>query len=76
MRLWFDCSHKNTTFPITLPDHARKVSATINGSAHRTYIACLDCGREIPYSWELMKPLPRRHVALKAGVPGQIPTAA
>lgn len=56
MRIWFDCSHKKTTFPITLPDRARKVH--LAADSHRTYITCLDCGKEIPYSWEMMKVIP------------------
>lgn len=64
MNLWFLCSHKRTTFPITLPERARKV-APARAAAPHTYMTCLDCGKEIPYSWEQMKVLPRRQQLLK-----------
>jgi hypothetical protein len=46
----FGCSHKRTTFPITLrsplsPGAARKA----------TYVVCLDCGREFDYHWKAMQ---------------------
>jgi len=37
----FGCTHRKTTFPMTIKAH--------------TYIACLDCGKELPYNWENMK---------------------
>jgi hypothetical protein len=39
------CSHKRTTFPLTEAHTARK----------RTYVTCLDCGREFDYNWKQMK---------------------
>ena len=39
----FGCSHKRTTFPLTL-----------NGNRKRTYVACLECGKEFNYNWEEM----------------------
>ena len=39
----FGCRHKRTAFPIT------------NRKQKRTYIVCLECGREIPFSWEEMR---------------------
>ncbi len=44
--LWsffFGCFHVRTTWPMK-----------IDG---RTYVACLKCGSEIPYSWETMRTL-------------------
>jgi hypothetical protein len=38
----FDCTHPNTTWPRRNP----------TGSV---YIACLDCGKELPYSLERMR---------------------
>ena len=35
------CSHKRTTFPMKIKD--------------RTYICCLECGKEFEYSWEEMR---------------------
>lgn len=43
--LLFGCSHKRTTFPMSAHKH--------HGT--RTYIVCLDCGKEIPYDWENMR---------------------
>ncbi len=48
------CSHRRVTFPMT-PKR--------NGAA-RTYVVCLDCGREFSYNWAEMRaeePVP--HVA-------------
>jgi hypothetical protein len=39
------CLHRNQTRPFTLND--------------RCYTVCLDCGRELPYSWHAMRPLNR-----------------
>ena len=40
----FGCSHRRTTFPLT-PGRG--------GS--RTYVACLDCGKEFAYDWAAMR---------------------
>ena len=50
MGLWFGCFHKNTTFPITRPRTVREP-----GRMADTYIVCLDCGYEMPYSWNEMR---------------------
>ena len=55
MGLWFGCAHKNTTFPITRP---RKVKEA--GRVADTYIVCLDCGHEMPYSWNEMRVVKER----------------
>jgi hypothetical protein len=51
------CGHRRTTFPLT----------PVRGGA-RTYIVCLDCGREFAYDWANMRvgqPVaPRKPVAL------------
>lgn len=41
LRLLFGCRHKRFTFPQT------------HGGV--THVACLDCGRELPYSWKEMR---------------------
>jgi len=41
MNALFGCSHRRTTFPLT--------------SARRTYVACLDCGKEFAYDWAAMR---------------------
>lgn len=52
----FGCSHKNYSFPIT----AKKGSSNHSHAASvtGTYVVCLDCGKEFPYDWNLMKILP------------------
>ncbi len=48
----FGCWHKNYTFPITTKaGQRRSEAAAVTG----TYVVCLDCGKEFPYSWEEMK---------------------
>jgi hypothetical protein len=47
------CSHRHSTFPMTLP-----VSVRPNGghAAHaETYVVCVDCGRHLPYDWTTMQ---------------------
>jgi hypothetical protein len=38
----FGCSHRRTTFPITLVRQ------------RGPYVVCLDCGKEFHYSWKTM----------------------
>ncbi len=58
MSVWMDylfgCAHRKTSFPIT---HRRETVAGRQqpGVPQATYIVCLDCGKEFPYSWEKMK---------------------
>ena len=47
--LLFGCSHKNYSFPITL--RASRGGA----AAARTYVVCLDCGKEFAYDWNQMR---------------------
>jgi len=69
MGLWFRCSHKNTTFPIT---RQRRVKDA--GRMADTYIVCLECGFEMPYSWNEMRVYKERR---KARVrPVQLPKEA
>jgi hypothetical protein len=53
----FGCSHERTTFPIT--------PGRMNG-ASRTYVACLECGKEFAYDWKEMR----------IGQPVKVPVAA
>jgi hypothetical protein len=46
VEMFFGCSHKRTTFPIT-PGRA-----VARGG---TYVACLDCGKEFAYDWKTMQ---------------------
>lgn len=49
---FFGCVHRRTTFPIT-PNRAR--TPRKQASQFETYVVCLDCGKEFPYSWEEMR---------------------
>jgi hypothetical protein len=48
----FGCRHSRYSFPVTVR-HARRrpAAAALTG----TYVACLDCGKELPYDWQEMK---------------------
>ncbi len=48
----FGCSHKHSSFPITVRGKLRRSEAA---SVTGTYIVCLDCGKEFPYDWAAMK---------------------
>ena len=50
MRIWFGCSHKQTTFPISRPAKERQLGRLADSS-----IVCLECGREMPYRWSEMR---------------------
>jgi hypothetical protein len=56
--VFFGCAHHRTTFPLT-PGRA-------NGTA-RTYVVCLDCGKEFAYNWANMQ--------IGEPVPGRVPAA-
>jgi hypothetical protein len=72
MGIWFGCSHKNSTFPITRPRKVREARRRAD-----TYIVCLDCGYEMPYSWNEMRAYKeRRRGRPGAGVPEQQPDEA
>jgi predicted transcriptional regulator len=49
----FGCAHQHCTFPIT----AKKLGAALpeDKTSGKTYIVCLDCGKEFPYDWQQMK---------------------
>ncbi len=44
------CSHVKMSFPITVGGKNRKAEAL-----PKTYVVCLSCGKEIPYSWNEMR---------------------
>jgi hypothetical protein len=48
----FGCSHKRSSFPITVRGKLRRSPAA---SVTGTYVVCLDCGQEFPYDWNQMK---------------------
>ena len=41
----FACKHRNYSWPLS----------RINGQRVRTYVACLDCGKELLYDWDKMQ---------------------
>ncbi len=41
----FGCSHIRYSWPLS----------RVSGQRVGTYVACLDCGKELPYSWEQMR---------------------
>jgi hypothetical protein len=48
----FGCSHRRTSFPITLRDP----SAGRRGKrSEETYVVCLDCGKHFAYDWAEMR---------------------
>lgn len=49
LEFFFGCVHRNQTRPFTLKKAC--------------YTVCLDCGRELPYSWAAMRPLRRSECA-------------
>ena len=54
----FGCWHRHCSFPITLRVRPQSSFPT------RTYIVCLDCGKQLPYDWnemKLLKPSTERH---------------
>ena len=60
--LWdvlFGCSHRRTTFPIT-PRWRNGVPGRAADMRSETYIVCLECGKQFPYSWEQMRVLASR----------------
>ena len=46
----FSCSNRRTTFPLT----PGRRGATLAGGA-RTYVVCLECGKEFAYDWAAMR---------------------
>ena len=48
---FFGCFHHRYSFPITLKKGRKSAAALVTG----TYVVCLDCGKELPYDWKLMK---------------------
>lgn len=50
------CSHKNYSFPMSFnATHHDALAST------KTYVVCLECGREFPYDWEQMQVMDGKH---------------
>ena len=55
LQVFFGCAHRKTTFPLTPIRRNRRVGPAAAESKTQTYIACLDCGKELPYDWNTMR---------------------
>jgi hypothetical protein len=53
LSVFFGCSHRNTTFPLTTGGKFPPRSSRTNSD--RTYVVCLDCGKEFQYDWNAMR---------------------
>jgi hypothetical protein len=52
VKAFVSCSHRKLSFPITVKHDARLPGCRFGS---RTYVTCLDCGTELPYSWDEMR---------------------
>ncbi len=50
----FGCSHRRTSFPIT-PARRAGIAQGSSETLGKTYVACLDCGKEFDYNWDQMR---------------------
>lgn len=50
----FGCTHRRTTFPMT-STRRNIVSQQTTETRPKTYVACLDCGKEMDYDWKQMR---------------------
>jgi hypothetical protein len=63
MDTMFGCRHSHYSFPLTVRKGRRSQAAALTG----TYVACLDCGAELPYDWHAMRVLDAQEpVAVRA----------
>ena len=49
----YGCSHRKTTFPITLPGDIGLQRQ--QSGRPETYIVCVECGRHLAYDWTTMR---------------------
>ena len=52
MDVLFGCTHANYSLPRTLKPVRNSRGAPCEP---RTYVVCLDCGKDVPYDWNRMK---------------------
>jgi hypothetical protein len=67
MKSWFRCTHKKTSLPITRRRKDKK-EVEINRQAN-TYVVCLNCGEQIPYSFSESRVVEERRKASEEGGP-------
>ena len=53
VNLLFGCPHRRTSFPLTPRRSAGTPAAGV--ARFGTYVACLDCGKELAYDWDEMR---------------------
>lgn len=63
------CSHRRTTFPITL--QAAAILGGQQSAEMETYVVCLACGRHFAYDWTKMRISRQRCLDLEAAGAGQ-----
>src|SRR6266536_1895301 len=51
----FGCTHRKTTFPLTPVRRGATTALPVGEPRGQTYIACLECGKELLYNWESMR---------------------
>ena len=54
LSLFPGCAHRRTTFPLTPVRRTRPLFASTPTDS-RTYVVCLDCGKEFTYNWREMR---------------------
>jgi len=64
MKSWFRCTHKKTSLPITRRRKGNEVNRLAN-----TYVVCLSCSEQIPYSFSESRRLEERRKAREDGGP-------
>jgi hypothetical protein len=50
----FGCAHRRCTFPITMTKSGQ-LHSNEAATNSKTYVVCLDCGKELSYDWQQMK---------------------
>jgi hypothetical protein len=49
------CAHRRTTFPMTTTMSRQPHASSTLPLGKRTYVICLDCGKEFSYNWKEMR---------------------
>ncbi len=54
LNAFFGCSHRRTSFPLT-PARRGGTASALQEDLWKTYVTCLDCGKEFDYNWDEMR---------------------
>lgn len=54
LNTFFGCSHSRTSFPLT-PARRANLAQGVEETRGKTYVSCLDCGKEFDYDWDQMQ---------------------